>query len=196
MMNVSPELIDYYRKCYPFLEERDIEQVLDLLTFKSYDTNDFFVKFEEINTNIFYVLSGLFKAYYLDDNGVEMIINFYKEKDLSGNWYSTLEGKPSRLCISALEPSTTLQVDLKVLDQLAFDNQNILRVYNDILKRKLIGSLHKIWGTMNEKPEVRFLRLKKEHADLLKRVPQKQIASFLGITPVSLSRIKKRLSNG
>ncbi|BDS15019.1 Crp/Fnr family transcriptional regulator [Aureispira anguillae] len=193
-MEVSLDVINHFRTRYPFLEDEDIESVLDLVVFKTYNANDFFVRFEEVNTNIFLVLNGLFKTYYLDENGEEVIINFYKENDISGNWYSTLLGEPSKLCISALEPSVIIQVDIRKIDALAFNNINILRAYSDILKGKLISSLHKIWGNMNEKPEVRFLRLKEERADLLDRLSQKQIASFLGITPVSLSRIKKRLS--
>jgi CRP-like cAMP-binding protein len=192
-MEVSIEVINHYRKKYPYLKDEDIEQVLNLVSFKVLEVDELFVKFGEINTNIFLVLNGLFKTYYLDKEGDEIIINFYKENDISGNWYSTLLGEPSRLCIHAMESTTIIQVDIKKLDALVFDNINLLRAYNHILKGKLINSLHKIWDNMNEKPEVRFLKLQKEHPDLLERVPQKQIASYLGITPVSLSRIKKRL---
>lgn len=193
-MEVSFEVINHYRQKYPYLKDKDVEQMLNLVHFKVLDVNEFFVKFEEVNTNVFLVLNGLLKTYYLDEGGEEIIINFYKENDLSGNWYSTLLGEPSRLCIQALEETTLIQVDIEKVDALVFDNINLLRAYNHILKGKLINSLHKIWDNINEKPEVRFLKLKKEHPDLLERVPQKQIASYLGITPVSLSRIKKRVS--
>lgn len=193
-MEVSLEVINHYRKQYPYLEDKDIEAMLDLVNFNVLEVDDFFVKFEEINTNVFLVLNGLLKSYYLDKEGEEIIINFYKEKDISGNWYSTLLKESSKLCIQAMEPTTIIQVDIEKVDALVNTNINLLRAYNHILKGKLIYSLHKIWNNMNEKPETRFLKLKKDRPDLLDRVPQKQIASYLGITPVSLSRIKKRLS--
>lgn len=193
-MEVSFDVINQYRKKYPYLKDEDVEQILNLVNIKVLEADEFFVKFEEINTNIFLVLNGLLKSYYLDKEGEETIINFYKESDISGNWYSTLLGQPARLCIQALESTTIIQVDVKEVDALVFDNINLLRAYNQILKEKLISSLHKIWDNINEKPEVRYLKLQKERPDLLERVPQKQIASYLGITPVSLSRIKKRLS--
>lgn len=193
-MEVSFEVINHYRKQYPYLEDKDIEAMLNLVNFKVLEVDEFFVKFEEVNTNIFLVLNGLLKSYYLDKEGEEIIINFYKENDISGNWYSTLLGESSKLCIQAIEPTTIIQVDINKVDALVNTNINLLRAYNHILKGKLIYSLHKIWNNMNEKPETRFLKLQKDRPDLLDRVPQKQIASYLGITPVSLSRIKKRLS--
>jgi CRP-like cAMP-binding protein len=192
-MEVSFEVIKHYRKKYPYLKDDDIEQMLDLVNFKALEVGELFVKFGEVNTNVFLVMNGLLKSYYLGQEEDEIIMNFYKENDISGNWYSTLLGEPARLCIEALESTTILQVDIKKLDALVFDNINLLRAYNHILKGKLINSLHKIWDNMNEKPEVRFLRLQRERPDLLERIPQKQIASYLGVTPVSLSRIKKRL---
>jgi|VirMetMinimDraft_7_1064189.scaffolds.fasta_scaffold151819_1 CRP-like cAMP-binding protein len=192
-MEISFEVIENYRKKYPYLKDEDVEQMLDLVNFKALEVGELFVKYEEINTNVFLVLNGLFKSYYLDQDGDEIIMNFYKENDISGNWYSTLLGEPARLCIEALESTTILQVDIKKLDALVFDNINLLRAYNHILKGKLINSLHKIWDNMNEKPETRFLKLQKERPDLLERIPQNQIASYLGVTPVSLSRIKKRV---
>lgn len=193
-MEVSFEVINRYRERYPYLKDEDVEEMLNLVNIKILEVDEFFVKFEEINTNVFLVLNGLLKSYYLDKEGEEIIINFYKEGDISGNWYSTLLGQPARLCIQALESTTIIEVDIKKVDALVFDNINLLRAYNHILKGKLINSLHKIWDNINEKPEVRFLKLQKERPDLLEKIPQKQIASYLGITPVSLSRIKKRLS--
>lgn len=192
-MEISPKVINHFKKDYPFLEDKDIIAVLEIITLKSFEVGECFVKFDEKNSNVFLVLNGLFKSYYLDEDGNEVIINFYKEYSISGNWYSTLLGQNSKLCIEAIEPSTIAQVDIAVVDKLVYDNINLMRAYNDILKKKLINSLHNIWGNMNEKPETRYLRLLKERPELLDRVSQKQIASYLGITPVSLSRIKKRL---
>lgn len=191
--DIFPDLIVYFQNKYPFLENKDIEAVLGIVAPKSFEAGECFVKFDQQNSNVFFVLNGLFKTYYLDDDGDEVIINFYKEYDISGNWYSTLLGEPSKLCIEAIEPSVIIEVDIAIVDQLVYDNINLLRIYNDILKKKLINSLHNIWGNMNEKPETRYLKLLKERPDLINRVPQKQIASYLGITPVSLSRIKKRI---
>jgi len=191
--DIFPDIIAYFQNKYPFLEEKDIECVLGTVASKNFEIGEYFVKFDQINFNIFFVVSGLFKAYYLDNEGGEVIINFYKEYDISGNWYSTLLGESSKLCIEAIEPSFIIQVDIAEIDKLVYNNLNLLRVYNDILKEKLIKSLHNIWDNMNEKPEARYLKLLKEKPDLINRVPQKQIASYLGITPVSLSRIKKRI---
>jgi len=193
-MEVPQDIITKFKTDYPYLKDEDIMVFIDLVSFKSYEEGDYFVKLGEVNTEVFFVVEGLFKAYYFDKNENETIINFYKEHDISGNWHSTLLGKSSKLCIEAIEPTIILKVDLKKVDELVFDNLNLIRIYNDILKKKLINSLENIWKNMNEKPEVRYMKLKNEHPNLLNRVSQKQLASYLGITPVSLSRLKKRLT--
>jgi len=191
--DVLQKTITHFRTQFPYIEEQDVEAVLDLITFKKFEPNDFYVKLGELHESIFWVVEGLFRAYYLDENGEEVIINFYKENDLTGAWYCTLLEEPSQMCIEAIEPSLIIQARLSDLDQLAETNMNIMKAYNTILKQKLIGSLQNIWSNMNLKPAERYQQFCKEKAGLIDRVPQKYIASYLGITPVSLSRLKKRI---
>lgn len=192
-MEVSQDIINYFRQKYPFITEEDVNEVLKLISFKKLGVGDYFVRIGEINTNVFYVVSGLLKAYYFDENDRETIINFYTQHSITGNWHSTLKNEPSQQCIEAVEPTLIIQVPLKDMDDLAARQMNIMRVYNLLLKEKLIASLDNIWDNMNEKPEARYLRLQNEKPDLMHRLTQRQIAAYLGVTPVSLSRIKKRL---
>ncbi|MCP4438375.1 MAG: Crp/Fnr family transcriptional regulator [Aureispira sp.] len=135
----------------------------------------------------------MFKSYYLDDNGNEIILDFHKEKDFSGDWSAVLSAQPSNYCIQAIEPSHIVLVNLKKLEELSSSNLEIMKVYNSILKRKLTYSFQHLVGNMNEKPETRYLKLLDKRPDLLARIHQQDIASYLGITPVSMSRIKKRV---
>lgn len=192
-MEVPQDIITYFRDRYPYIIEEDVDAVLSLVSFRRFEHGDCFVRLGEVNSHVFFVIRGLFKAYYFDENDNEVIINFYPENSLTGNWHSTLLNEASKLCIEALEPTLIVQASLNDVDELVKDSARLLRAYNDILKRKLIASLENIWENMNEKPETRYLKLQREKPDLLHRLTQKDIASYLGVTPVSLSRIKKRL---
>jgi len=192
-MEVSQDIITHFRQKYPFITEDDVNAVLKLVSFRTLDVGDCFVRIGELNTNVFYVVSGLLKAYYFDENDRELIINFYLQHSITGNWHSTLKSEPSQQCIEAIEPTIIIQVPLKDMDDLAARHLNIMRAYNLLLKEKLIASLDNIWDNMNEKPEARYLRLQEEKPKLMHRLTQRQIAAYLGVTPVSLSRIKKRL---
>ena len=192
-MEVPQDIITYFRDRYPYIIEEDVDAVLSLVSFRRFEPGDCFVRLGEVNAHVFFVIRGLFKAYYFDENDNEVIINFYPENALTGNWHSTLLNEASKLCIEALEPTLIVQTSLSEVDELVKDSARLLRAYNDILKRKLIASLENIWENMNEKPETRYLKLQREKPDLLHRLTQKDIASYLGVTPVSLSRIKKRL---
>ena len=84
-------------------------------------------------------------------------------------------------------------VSVSEVDKIAERNVHILRGYHSVLKEKLVNSLEHIWEDMNEKPELRYRRFWEERKDLLSRIKQKDLASYLGITLVSLSRLKKRI---
>jgi CRP-like cAMP-binding protein len=188
------KLIDYLKEDYPFLKKEDIKLIIELISCKSLKAGDFFVKFEDKSNKMFFVQEGLFKAFFYDKNYNEVIIDFYKEGDLSGDWQSTLLGQPSQICIQAIEDSYIVQIDTERLSQLMRNNLNLSQVYNQILKDILIHSLHNIKHNMNEKPKERYIHLIEDRPYLFNRVPQKEIAAYLGITPVSLSRLKRRVT--
>lgn len=184
--------IDAFLKIrFPNLPQVEVEMIRPLFKIRTYQAGAFFINFNVKNTNVFWVLSGLFKAYYLDEDGNEVILFFYKENDTS-NQFDLLDDS-STFCIEALEKSVVALLDIEQLERLAQRNIHIMNLYNQLLKQQLTQSLKHIYEKINGKPQERYLHFLKEQPDLLERIPQKLIASYIGITPVSLSRIKKRL---
>lgn len=187
------EAINFYKNKFPYIKENDVYDILDILEVRQYAKDDYVVKLEENNANVFFVAKGLLKTYYVNEKDNPVIMNFYPETSLSGNWYATLLNEPSQLCIQAMEPTVLFMVRLEDVDKLSIKNTNIMRAYNEVLKEKLIGSLQRIWNSINEKPENRYLQFMSEQAHLINRISQKDLAAYIGVTPVSLSRMKKRL---
>lgn len=193
-MEALRKLINYLKEEYAFLTKEDTKLIIELISCKTIKAGEFLVKFEDEHKKIFFVQEGLFKAFFYDKNCEEVIIDFYKEGGLCGDWQSTLSEQPAQICIQAIEDSYIVQIDIKRLSQIIKNNLNLIKVYNKILKDILIYSLHNIKRNMNEKPKERYLQLIEDRPYLFNRVPQKEIASYLGITPVSLSRLKRRVA--
>jgi CRP-like cAMP-binding protein len=187
-------LIDYLKEKYVFLKKEDIILIIDLIYCKSLKAGKFIVRFDDRSKQLFFVQQGLFKAFFYDKNHDEVIIDFYKEGDLCGDWQSTLLGEPSQICIQAIEDSYVVQIDTERLSELTKRNMNLMKVYNEVLKDILVYSLRNIKCNMNEKPKERYIKLVEERPYLFNRVPQKEIAAYLGITAVSLSRLKRRIT--
>lgn len=193
-MKALRKLIDYLKEEYTFLTKEDIKLIIELISCKSLKAGDFLVRFEDKSKKFFFVQKGLFKTFFYDKNYDEVITDFHKEGDLCGDWQSNLLKEPSQICIQAMEDSYVVQIDTERLSQLTRNSMNLIKVYNEILKDILVYSLHSIKSNMNEKPKDRYIQLMKDRPYLFNRVPQKEIASYLGITPVSFSRMKKRIA--
>lgn len=94
--------------------------------------------------------------------------------------------------VEFLEPSTLLVFDYRDIEQLARDNLRIERLKNKFIQDYLVKILHRLETFLVYNPEERYEWLMREQPELLKRVQQKHLASYLGITPVSLSRLRTR----
>lgn len=155
---------------------------------------DKFISEGEIPRSIAFVVSGLYKYYYIDRNGNECIKHFSKENDFVASYASFIMRKPSLYYIEALEDSELLVIQYSdyikgVENSILW--QNIARKYAEkmyIIKELREGSF------LKETAQERYIQFINENPDIPKRVKQKNIASYLGITPESLSRIKFKLN--
>ncbi len=152
------------------------------------------LKAGDICKHTFYVEKGLLRLYGLDENGKENILQFGTE-----NWFVTDRDsvyfkEPSNYFIDALEDTTVVLLDEDFIELVAklnpsFRKKNEKLLHNHI--RHLNRRIHLLLGASAKTRYVEFVKL---YPDVLLRVPQWMIASYLGITPESLSRIRKDLA--
>lgn len=140
-----------------------------------------------------YVLNGLLEMYYVDSKGEQVIIEFIQEGQITGNWQRTLAEEYSQIIIRAIEPLTYIEMMVEYIDQLVEENHLIARAYNQLIREMYANALNNNLFQMQLKPKDRYIWMLENQTVLLKRITQKQLAAYLGITPVSLSRIKKRI---
>ncbi|MBO9703148.1 MAG: Crp/Fnr family transcriptional regulator [Sporocytophaga sp.] len=142
----------------------------------------------------YFVSKGCLRYFYSIE-GNEHTGQFFFEN----NWYTDLEsfltGKPSRQNIEALEPTQIITISKDSLEKLYMLNPKFERFGRLMAERAFIGIKQRTEMLTNQSAEERYINLIRERPKVIERIPQHYIASYIGIQPQSLSRIRKKLGN-
>jgi len=142
---------------------------------------------------VYFILNGCIRLFYEKD-GEDISAYFFTEKMFAGAYDSFISQKPSRHSIETLEDCQVLAISYKALQELFIEFPKMNEFVRKVLEERFV-SLHELFTSqILDSPEERYLNLLKERPDIIQRIPQHQIATFLGITPVSLSRIRNRVT--
>ncbi|WP_339878805.1 Crp/Fnr family transcriptional regulator [uncultured Algoriphagus sp.] len=143
----------------------------------------------------FFVVRGCFRMYGIDDRGFEHNIQFAAQNDWIADISSFYTGKPSLLNIESLETSEILKIHQKDLYRLFEKIPKINRVFKVTIEHKYIELQNRVMQTFSSTADQRYLDFLEQYPSLSNRLPNTQIASYLGITPEFLSKIRKNLTN-
>ena len=141
-----------------------------------------------------FVNKGCLRTYHVDEKGQEHIAQFAIEGWWISDMYSFLTSTPARLNVDAMEDAELLCIDKPSLEELYLRVPKFERFFRIILQNAFIAHQQRIIANMSKSAEERYLEFLERYPELEQRVPQHQIASYLGITPESLSRIRKQLT--
>lgn len=164
---------------------------LSITTFRKHQ---YLIQQGETANQLAFVLDGLFRQFYMKD-GDERTTYFFLDEQLVGAYMSCVTGQPSPVTIEALSDSSCIAFPYTVLTTL-FSQYDGWQLFGRRLAEYIMVSLEeRMVGLLTSSPEERYLELLTgNQRALLQQVPQHYIANFLGITPVSLSRIRNRVS--
>lgn len=140
-----------------------------------------------------FVVKGALRSYSIDDKGVEHISQLALENHWVADLYSYITQTPSEFAIEAIEDTEVLLISAFDLDIIYLKVPVMERFFRKLFEKAYIAALIRLNSTQSEPADIRYRKLVDKHPDLLQRVPLIYIASFLGITPESLSRIRKNL---
>jgi CRP-like cAMP-binding protein len=138
---------------------------------------------------IYFIKKGVARIYYLKD-GIDITENFFFENNIIARVESLLTGRPSRKAIQILEDAEIISINADALFKLYDRFPEIERLFRKIFESAYVDTVNRIEGMQFHTAEERYKALLHEAPDVLKRVPLKYVASYLGITQVSLSRIR------
>jgi CRP-like cAMP-binding protein len=148
----------------------------------------------EVCKYLAFVVKGCLRQCTLDENGEEHVVQFAIEDWWISDMYSFLTGEPATYTIDALEDCEVLLLDRTLQENLCNELPKFERFLRLLLERNFVAKERRIAASLSLSAEEQYLSLLRIYPDIARRVPQNQIASYLGITPQSLSRIRKELS--
>ena len=183
-------LFDYISK-YMTLSELEKKAIIDLNIFRTYKKGTVLLKEGQLSNEGYFVINGCIRCYYIID-GEEKTTAFYTEME-SLSPICSINKQPSEYYVSCLEDSI-LTVGNSNMDIYIYEKFPRFEKLCRVLSEELIAKNQASFDDFKtSSPEQRYLNLLEKRPDLLQRVPQHQLASYLGIKPQSLSRIRNRL---
>jgi CRP-like cAMP-binding protein len=141
---------------------------------------------------IWFINKGLIRDYFHRD-GLEVTAGFFKEGEFITNYESFISQKPSKAYIDALEDSELLAIGYDSLQYLYSCSKTWERAGRLIAEQRFLISEQKKDGLLSNSPDLQYLSLVQEQPEIVQRVPQYYIASYLGVSPEHLSRIRKKI---
>jgi len=176
---------------YGELSESSIEILIKHNIIKHFSKNDILLKEGQHAIECYFVLRGCLRSYYLLDGDEKTTAFFIENEAITPVSYTTSE--PSKYFISCLEDSIVTVGNKTLTTELLSKHPEINQLFINISEEQLATSRESLDSYINLSPENRFKKIVDERPDLIQRVPQYHLASYLGIKPQSLSRIKKRI---
>lgn len=173
--------------------KEEVAQILEYFELKNFKKKTTLLKAGAVATDLYLVLKGCMRMYY-DKNGADISACFFTEHMFAGAYDSFSARRPSRYYVETLEDCQVLVINHARLQTLLNTQPNMHAFALKILEERFV-ILHEWFSShILDTPEERYLNLLTQRPDLLNRIPQHQIATFLGVTPVSLSRIRNRVA--
>jgi CRP-like cAMP-binding protein len=179
---------------YIQLSEEEFDYFISLLKTKRLRKKQFLLEEGEVCKFECFVNNGCLRQYILEDNGNEHIIQFAISDWWISDQYSFLTGLPSQYFIDALEDSEVLLIGKSSLEELYSKVPKFERFFRIAFQNSYVALQRRILANISQTAEERYLHFNKNYPDIEQKVPQHQVASYLGIKPESLSRLRKQLS--
>jgi len=188
MTNSLIKHIEYYAA----LNDKEISSLLNILRKKSYKKNEIIFTEGKISNEIYFVTKGCVRLYYNVD-GKDRTAFFYTEGQFICAGESFTYGVPAKENFQAIE-----DVDMYIFDKSSYEELMKVSSKFELIARiatenELIYCQSMIASFVTKSAEERYVELLETNSELFQRVPQQYIASFLGVSPETLSRIKKRV---
>jgi len=181
-------LFQYFKKFNPLSKEAEnaIAEISSIVTIKK---NKDLQPIGHTCKTIYFINKGVARIYYFKD-GIDITESFFFENNIIARVESLFTGKPSRKAIQILEDAEIVAINANGLFKLYDTFPEIERLFRKIFEAAYVNTVNRIEGMQFHSAEERYNALLSEEPDVLMKVPLKYVASYLGITQVSLSRIR------
>jgi CRP-like cAMP-binding protein len=191
-LQAKEQLLNYINERIS-LNENEQNLVFNAFQLKEFKKKEFFLEQGRPNRQEAFVVSGTFRVFHIDSKSIEHVLYFGFKDWWVGDSASFNNDIPSFLTVQAMEDSWLLQIEWEEKEKLYEEVPKLERLFRIITMRTLTVLQKRFFLTVGASAEDRYLELLTRHPGIEQLVPQHQIASYLGILPESLSRMKKQL---
>lgn len=175
------------------LSDSEKEICKGLFSPKKLRRRQYILQQDDICKNLIFVEKGILRSYSIDSKGNEHIIQFAPEGWWISDVYSFLTGEAAVYNIEAIEDSELLLISKSSLDELYERVPKFERYFRLLSQANMVATHRRLTATLSASADEKYLRLLSAYPNIVARVPQHMIASYLGITPETLSRVRKRI---
>lgn len=190
---LSSEKINAYLSLFKELRPGDVFTLLRAARLRKLAAGEVYIKEGTMGEQLGYIKKGLIRVYQVTEKGEDITLMLRWEDQFIASHDNIFFQKPSRFIYQALEDTLVLEAKYSTIQSILSDNPAFQQPRYYFVMHMLAQSMVRVESFVLLNPEERYLQLIREKPDLVQRVPDKYLATLLGITPVSLSRIRKRI---
>jgi CRP-like cAMP-binding protein len=191
MTDIQP-LIQHIEKIIPLDEEARLA-LSEKATSKKIRRRQYLLQEGDVCRHYNFVLKGCVRMYLVDGKGTEHVLQFATENGWIADIGSLHLDQPSRFNIDALEPAEVLRIAKEDLIDLYVEHPAFDRYFRVLTENAFVGMQHRLLQNISTTAEERYLLFLEKYPHLFNRIPLVQIASFIGVTPEFLSKIRRNL---
>lgn len=180
---------------YVSLTEDDKQQFTAIVRTTKVKRRQFIVQPNFTCTHQTYILEGAFRSYFINSDGIDHTIQFAIEDWFISDFNSYINQSPASLFVEALEDSVVQQIAHQDVEQLCSGNPKFERFFRLVAQKSFAFSQRRVLSNLGKSAEERYLEFLGMYPSIVQRVPQYALASYLGMSPEFLSKIRKRLAD-
>jgi len=178
---------------YVALTAEEQELFASKITVQHYKAKTIILNAGEVCKHSYFVNSGLLRSFNINDHIVEHVLSFACEGWWIGDMYSLLSQKPGNLFIEVLEDAEVVLLSKEHQEQLYLAIPKLERFFRILTENSLVAHQERLMDNLSLSAEERFEKFCQKYPTLIQKVPQKQIASYIGVTPEFFSKMKSKL---
>lgn len=169
-----------------------IQYIKDTCTREEIPAKHLLIKEGKVAKKIFFIENGCCRCWFNTDDGKEVTMSFGFEGDFVSSMETIISNQASWYSVESLEPMIVYSIPIREFKEKKITDMEYQKSYCEFIERRLLHYQKLFVSRIKDSPEKRYKELLAKYPEIIRRVPQHYIASFLGITSVSLSRIRNR----
>lgn len=177
---------------YVNLSDKELQDISNKFKCKKIKKNNYLFRQGDTCKDLFFVTKGCLRLYYIKD-GIEISVWFAFEQSSAIEIYSFISESPSDYFLQAIEDSEVLYLPKTKLNKLYQSQPRMQEMMRNFWEDVILNLISRFTALQKDSAEKRYLDLL-DKPTYLETIPQKYLASFIGVTPTSLSRIRKQIS--